>query len=249
MTDDRGSEVKTGGSESPGAVRDRNERELRRLLAERKASLRLSGAEWWAVDPTGEHRPAGDLWIEDYFSFIRALGYIEPGLRVGLQVSPDKGGSRWMVTGLHISATAEAPEIGGRDLRRLPLTGWLATVRAMMLLRVERFPDARWEWAYPAPPGEAKVRRGPKGYSAEFYRAVAETYLRLTAEGRTSGLHDAIAEEMRPWLADGDKRPASTVKTWIRRAAGEPYNFLSGMQRGRIGADPGPGLADRRREV
>jgi hypothetical protein len=88
-------------------------------------------------------------------------------------------------------------------------------------------------------------RRGRGARSDDFYRDLAEAYLRVLAEHPRNPI-EALTEELRNSRRH-EQLSRNTVAAWIRKA--RQQGWLTASSRGKAGADPGPRLLSERKET
>jgi hypothetical protein len=128
-------------------------------------------------------------------------------------------------------------------LRSLPLGRWLALAHS----RLAEMPD----WSEAVDPEQrawarevvkrvrnSELRRGRRGFPADFYRGIALEYLALQKKGVSRGIQQQLAKQESKRL----RRPVSwqSVRDWVHRAT--ELGFLSKGTPGRSGRLPGPNL-------
>lgn len=182
------------------------------------------------------------------------------GVRIGIQV--DEVGGRLLISRLTLEPAGH--EVNSAALRELALGELLAEVRRYLapgprvyvdvadpnVISGDVTPEAKALMRRLAAAAQQVPQRGRSGYSDDFYRRVAVAYLNFLAATPpvTRGILAAIADLAieQQWFDDGRPVPTETVRSWVLQA--RKRGFLSGGEKGRAGAQPGPRLYDDDRE-
>jgi hypothetical protein len=194
----------------------------------------------------------GDAW-----AFI-ATGDVTGGLEVTGRVS--RHGDQLMLDQLQLRPSAGV-QVSAETMRAVKIGAIMSRVREKLLLFAEeatrqRGPDdPPWMGTTPATTrrrlkqslrrvtqglADQPLKRGRSGYPEDHYRRVALIYLELLAEGVHQGILAAVGDRMATEMSESQPRPVQTVRTWIYQA--RRRGFLTGGERGRAAALPGPRL-------